>query len=102
MSKANALKMIVGLAVQKKIKPAEVTKFHQEVWSNLAYENGERFSQLIVEWTPEESALLLIYAKQLFSSSNRSEALRILIAHYAVQNKFAAVAQVKKFTIIPT
>ena len=76
--------MIVGLAVEKKIKLTEVTKFHQEVWSNLAYENGERFSQLIVDWTPEENALLLIYAKHLLSSNNRIEALRILVAHYAV------------------
>ena len=101
MTKANAAKMIVGLAVEKKIKLADITKFHQEVWSNLSFENGQRFSQLIVEWTPEESALLLIYAKHLFSSSNRSEAVRVLVAHYAVQNKFAVVAQVKKSTIIP-
>ena len=101
VSKASALKMIVDFAVQKKIKLAEVTKFHQEVWSNLAIENDERFSQLIVDWTPEENALLLIFAKHLFSSNNRSEALRILVAYYAVQNKFAAVAQVKKFAIIP-
>lgn len=102
LSKANASKMIVGLALEKKIKLTEVTKFHQEVWSNLSFENGQRFSQLIVDWTPEENALLLIYAKHLLSSNNRSEALRILVAHYAVQNKFAAIAQVKKFTIIPT
>jgi len=93
--------MIVDFAVQKKIKLAEVTKFHQEVWSNLAIENDERFSQLIVDWTPEENALLLIFAKHLFSSNNRSEALRILVAYYAVQNKLAVVAQVKKFAIIP-
>ena len=102
LTKANASRMIVGLALEKKIKLADVTKFYQEVWSNLSFENGQRFSQLIVDWTPEENALLLIYAKHLLSSNNRSEALRILVAHYAVQNKFAAVAQVKKFTIIPT
>jgi hypothetical protein len=101
VSKASALKMIVDFAVQKKIKLAEVTKFHQEVWSNLAIENDERFSQLIVDWTPEENALLLIFAKHLFSSNNRSEALRILVTYYAVQNKLAVVAQVKKFAIIP-
>ena len=102
LSKANASKMIVGLALEKKIKLAEVTKFHKEVWSNLSVESGQRFSQLIVDWTPEENALLLIYAKHLLSSNNRSEAVRILIAHFAVQNKLAVVGQIKKFTIIPT
>jgi hypothetical protein len=28
--------------------------------------------------------------------------VRVLIAHFAVQNKFAVVGQVKKSTIIPT
>ena len=102
LTKANASKMIVGLALEKKIKLADVTKFHQEVWSNLSFESGQRFSQLIVDWTPEENALLLIYAKHLFSSNNRSEAVRVLIAYFAVQNKFAVVGQVKKSTIIPT
>ena len=102
LSKANASKMIVGLALEKKIKLADVTKFHQEVWSNLSFESGQRFSQLIVDWTPEENALLIMYAKHLFSSNNRSEAVRILIAHFAVQNKLAVVGQIKKFTIIPT
>ena len=101
-SKANASKMIVGLALEKKIKLADVTKFHQEVWSNLSVESGQRFSQLIVDWTPEENALLFMYAKHLFSSNNRSEAVRILIAHFAVQNKLAVVGQIKKSTIIPT
>ena len=102
LSKANASKMIVGFALEKKIKLADVTKFHQEVWSNLSFESGQRFSQLIVDWTPEENALLLIYAKHLLSSNNRSEAVRILIAHFAVQNKLAVVGQIKKSTIIPT
>ena len=101
LTKTNAAKMIVGLGLEKKIKLGEVTKFHQEVWSTLSFENGQRFSQLIVDWTPEENALLLIYAKHLLSSNNRSEALRILVAHYAVQNKFASVGQVKKAVISP-
>jgi len=54
--------MIVGLALGKKIKLADVTKFHQDVWSNLSFENGQRFSQLRLVWTPEENALLLIQA----------------------------------------
>ncbi len=102
LTKANASKMIVGLALEKKIKLADVTKFHQEVWSNLSIESGQRFSQLIVDWTPEENALLFMYAKHFFSSNNRSEAVRVLIACFAVQNKFAVVGQVKKSTIIPT
>jgi hypothetical protein len=102
LTKANAPKMIVGLALEKKIKLADVTKFHQEVWSNLSLDSGQRFSQLIVDWTPEENALLFLYAKHLFSSNNRSEAVRILIAHFAVQNKLAVVGQIKKSTIIPT
>jgi len=102
LSKMNAARMIVGLALEKKIKLAEVTKFHQEVWSNLSFESGQRFSQLRLDWTPEENALLLIYAEHLFSSTNRSEAVRVLIAYFAVQNKFAIVGQVKKSTIIPT
>ena len=102
LTKGNAAKMIVGLALEKKIKLADITKFYQGVWSNLSFENGQRFSQLRLDWTPEENALLLIYAKHLFSSSNRSEAVRILIIYFAVQNKFAMVGQVKKATIIPT
>jgi len=101
LTKMDAARMVVRLAIEKKIKLADVTKFYQEVWSNLAFENGQRFSQLRLDWTAEENALLLIYAKHLFSSSNRSEAVRVLITHYAVQNKFAAVGQVKKATIIP-
>ena len=101
LTKANAARMIVGLALEKKIKLAEVTKFHQDVWSNLSFENGQRFSQLRLDWTPEENALLLIYAKHLFSSNNRSEAVRVLITYYAVQKKLATVGQVKKSTIIP-
>ena len=46
--------------------------------------------------------MLLIYAKHLFSSNNRSEAVRVLVTYYAVQNKFAVVGQVKKSTIIPS
>jgi hypothetical protein len=102
LTKVKASKMIVGLALEKKIKLTDVTKFHQEVWSNLSFESGQRFSQLRLDWTPEENALLLIYAKHLFSSNNRSEAVRVLITYYAVQNKFAVVGQVKKSTIIPS
>ena len=102
LTKVKASKMIVGLALEKKIKLVEVTKFYQEVWSNLSFESGQRFSQLRLDWTPEENALLLIYAKHLFSSNNRSEAVRVLITYYAVQNKFAVVGQVKKSTIIPS
>ena len=102
LTKGNAAKMIVGLALEKKIKLAEVTKFYHEVWSNLSFESGQRFSQLRLDWTPEENALLLIYAKHLLSSNNRSEAVRILIAYFAIQNKFAVIGQVRKSTIIPT
>jgi hypothetical protein len=102
LSKVNASKMIVGLALEKKIKLLDVAKFYQEVWSDLSFESGQRFSQLRLDWTPEENALLLIYAKHLFSSNNRSEAVRVLITYYAVQNKFAVVGQVKKSTIIPS
>ena len=102
LSKVDAARMVVGLALEKKIKLADVTKFYQEVWSNLSFESGQRFSQLRLDWTPEENALLLIYAKHLLSSNNRSEAVRILIAYFAIQNKFAVVGQVKKSTIIPT
>ena len=101
LTKANAARMIVGLAIEKKIKLAEITKFYQEVWSNLSFENGQRFSQLRLDWTPEENTLLLIFAKHLFSSNNRSEAVRVLITYYAVQKKFAVVGQIKKSTIIP-
>jgi hypothetical protein len=101
LTKGNAAKMIVGLALEKKIKLADITKFYQEVWTNLAFESGQRFSQLRLDWTPEENALLFIYAKHLFSSNNRSEAVRVLVNYYAVQNKFAAVGQIKKATIIP-
>ena len=101
LTKVKASKMIVGLALAKKIKLVDVTKFYQEVWSNLSFDSGQRFSQLRLDWTPEENALLLVYAKQLFSSNNRSEAVRVLITYYAVQNKFAVVGQVKKATIIP-
>jgi hypothetical protein len=101
LTKVKASKMIVGLALEKKIKLVEVTKFYQEVWSNLSFESGQRFSQLRLDWTPEENALLLIYAKHLFSSNNRSEAVRVLITYYAVQNKFAVVGQVKRATILP-
>ena len=94
--------MIVELALGKKINLEDVTKFHQEVWSNLSFESGQRFSQLRLDWTPEENALLLIYAKHLLSSNNRSESVRILIAYFAIQNKFAVVGQVKKSTIIHT
>ena len=45
--------------------------------------------------------MLLTYAQQLFSSNNRSEAVRVLMCYYAVQNKFAVVGQVKKSTIVP-
>jgi hypothetical protein len=102
LTKVRASKMIVGLALEKKIKLVDVTKFYQQVWCNLSFESGQRFSQLRLDWTPEENALLLIYAKHLFSSNNRSEAVRVLITYYAVQNKFAVVGQVKKFTIIPS
>jgi hypothetical protein len=102
LTKVKTSKMIVGLALEKKIKLVDVTKFYQEVWSNLSFESGQRFSQLRLDWTPEENALLLIYAKHLFSSNNRSEAVRVLITYYAVQNKFAVVGQVKKATIIPS
>jgi hypothetical protein len=101
LTKANAARMIVGLAIEKKIKLAEITKFYQEVWSNLSFENGQRFSQLRLDWTPEENTLLLIFAKHLFSSNNRSEAVRVLITYYAVQKKLAVVGQIKKSTIIP-
>jgi hypothetical protein len=101
LTKVEAARMIVRRALDKKIKLSEITKFYQEVWTNLAFESGQRFSQLRLDWTPEENTLLLIYAKHLFSSNNRSEAVRILIAYFAVQNNFAVVGQVRKFTINP-
>jgi hypothetical protein len=101
LTKVDAARMIVGLALEKKIKLSEITKFYQEVWNNLSFESGQRFSQLRLDWTPEENALLLIYAKHLFSSNNRSEAVRVLITYFAVQNKFAVVGQIKKSTISP-
>jgi hypothetical protein len=62
LSKVDAARMVVGLALEKRIKLAGVTKFHQEVWSNLSFESGQRFSQLRLDWTPEENALLLIFS----------------------------------------
>lgn len=100
LTKVNASKMIVSLALAKKIKLPVVTKFHEEVWRNLTFENGQSFSQLVVDWTPEENALLLIYAKHLFSSNNRSEAFRVLVSYYAIQNNFATVGSVQRPTII--
>ncbi len=73
LTKVKASKMIVGLALEKKIKLVDGPKFYREVWSELSVESGQRFSQLRLDWTPEENALLLIYAKHLFSSNNRSE-----------------------------
>jgi hypothetical protein len=98
----DTVRMIVKLAVDNKIKLPGITKFYQEVWTNLAFEDAQRFSTMRLDWTPEESALLRIYARHLFRSNNRSEALRVLIAYYAVQNKLAVVGQLKKATIIPT
>jgi hypothetical protein len=101
LGKVDTVRMIVKLAVDNKIKLPGITKFYQEVWTNLAFEDAQRFSTMRLDWTPEESALLRIYARHLFRSNNRSEALRVLIAYYAVQNKLAVVGQLKKATIIP-
>ena len=101
LGKMDTVRMIVKLAVDNKIKLPGITKFYQEVWTNLAFEDAQRFSTMRLDWTPEESALLRIYARHLFRSNNRSEALRVLIAYYAVQNKLAVVGQLKKATIIP-
>jgi hypothetical protein len=98
----DTVRMIVKLAVDNKIKLPGITKFYQEVWTNLAFEDVQRFSTMRLDWTPEENALLRIYARHLLRSNNRSEALRVLIAYYAVQNKLAVVGQLKKATIIPT
>ena len=102
LGKVDTVRMIVKLAVDNKIKLPGITKFYQEVWTNLAFEDVQRFSTMRLDWTPEENALLRIYARHLLRSNNRSEALRVLIAYYAVQNKLAVVGQLKKATIIPT
>jgi len=102
LGKMDTVRMIVKLAVDNKIKLPGITKFYQEVWINLAFEDAPRFSPMRLDWTPEENALLRIYARHLLRSNNRSEALRVLIAYYAVQNKLAVVGQLKKATIIPT
>ena len=102
LGKMDTVRMIVKLAVDNKIKLPGITKFYQEVWTNLAFEDAQRFSTMRLDWTPEENALLRIYARHLLRSNNRSEALRVLIAYYAVQNKLAVVGQLKKATIIPT
>jgi hypothetical protein len=102
LGKMDTVRMIVKLAVDNKIKLPGITKFYQEVWTNLAFEDVQRFSTMRLDWTPEENALLRIYARHLLRSNNRSEALRVLIAYYAVQNKLAVVGQLKKATIIPT
>ena len=101
LGKMDTVRMIVKLAVDNKIKLPGITKFYQEVWTNLAFEDAPRFSTMRLDWTPEENALLRIYARHLLRSNNRSEALRVLIAYYAVQNKLAVVGQLKKATIIP-
>jgi hypothetical protein len=101
LTKMGTAKMIVRHALEKKIKLPGITKFYQEVWTNLAFEDVQRFSTMRLDWTPEENALLRIYARHLLRSNNRSEALRVLIAYYAVQNKLAVVGQLKKATIIP-
>jgi hypothetical protein len=101
LGKMDTVRMIVKLAVDNKIKLPGITKFYQEVWTNLAFEDAPRFSTMRLDWTPEENALLRIYARHLLRSNNRSEALRVLIAYYAVQNKLAVVGQLKKVTIIP-
>ena len=102
LGKMDTVRMIVKLAVDNKIKLPGITKFYQEVWTNLAFEDVQRFSTMRLDWTPEENALLRIYARHLLRSNNRSESLRVLIAYYAVQNKLAVVGQLKKATIIPT
>jgi hypothetical protein len=102
LTKMGTAKMIVQHALEEKIKLPGITKFYQEVWINLAFEDAPRFSPMRLDWTPEENALLRIYARHLLRSNNRSEALRVLIAYYAVQNKLAVVGQLKKATIIPT
>jgi hypothetical protein len=101
LGKIDTVRMIVKLAVDNKIKLPGITKFYQEVWTNLAFEDVQRFSTMRLDWTPEENALLRIYARHLLRSNNRSEALRVLIAYYAVQNNLAVVGQLKKATIIP-
>jgi len=101
LGKMDTVRMIVKLAVDNKIKLPGITKFYQEVWTNLAFEDVQRFSTMRLDWTPEENTLLRIYARHLLRSNNRSEALRVLIAYYAVQNKLAVVGQLKKATIIP-
>jgi hypothetical protein len=82
LSKVDAARMIVGLALEKKIKLAEVTKFYQEVWSNLSFESGQRFSQLRLDWTPEENAFATHLRKTSFqleqSERGRADIDRLL------------------------
>jgi hypothetical protein len=102
LTQMGTTQMIVRHALEEKTQLAGITKFYREIWTNLAFEDVPRFSQMRIDWTPEEMALLRIYARHLFKSNNRSAALRVLIAYYAVQNKLAVVGQLKKVTIIPT
>ena len=99
LTKKEAFTRIAKLAIKNEIKLSDVTKFHQEVWTKLSTENDHVFSQVGFDWFPDENEILLTYAKHLFGRNNRSEAMRVLVAYYAIQNKLATVLPESKLTI---
>jgi hypothetical protein len=97
LTRADAGRMIVGLAIEKEIKMSDVALFQKKV----ATENKPSYEQQRFNWSPEENAMLHAYAKRLFGNNNRSEAFRILVAYFAVESKLAVMVPSDKFTILP-
>jgi hypothetical protein len=87
-SRQRAAKQILGDLMTEETDLEDVIAFRKEYWDTMVRPDSG-FEKVRFDWTGDENSVLHFVAKRLFGNQNRSKALRVLIAHYALKHKYA-------------
>ena len=84
-SKQFAAKYMLGelIAGKKRITLEAIVEFRETYWEIML--QPRKFMSMRFDWSVDENVVLLYVAKKLFGNNNRSEALRVMIAYYAMK-----------------
>jgi hypothetical protein len=80
---------VIDLYLAKsKVNSESLVAFHQEIWLKAVHQEG-RYTSARFDLTEVENDALFVIARTLFGNSNRSKALRVLVAYFAIEYKLA-------------
>jgi hypothetical protein len=89
VNKSAAANTVIDLYLAKsKVNSELLVAFHQEIWLKAVHQEG-RYASARFDLTEVENDALFVIARTLFGNSNRSKALRVLVAYFAIEYKLA-------------